>query len=246
MDAQKDVVKWIIRKIGTNLISGKSIMNMSLPVDIFDKRGLLERSAGSFGYAPIFLEQAAKLEDELEQMKWVVTYMLSINTLELRLEKPFNPILGETFQAYIGTTPIQYEQISHHPPISAYYMKNDSFEMYGNLVSYAELGLNSGAGGNAGLINIKFPINQSHFECSLPSCEINGLVFGDRKMRMVGRGFILNRSKRMLTEISFGKDKKGLYDSPIKMGTSDIAGGIFTVTDDFIKKFNKATNRHRW
>ena len=41
MNAQKDVIKWVIRRIGTNLISGKSIMNMSLPVDIFDKRGLL-------------------------------------------------------------------------------------------------------------------------------------------------------------------------------------------------------------
>jgi hypothetical protein len=30
--AQKDVLKYVIRKIGTNLISGKSIMNMSLPV----------------------------------------------------------------------------------------------------------------------------------------------------------------------------------------------------------------------
>jgi hypothetical protein len=32
INAQKDVIKYVIRKIGTNLISGKSIMNMSLPV----------------------------------------------------------------------------------------------------------------------------------------------------------------------------------------------------------------------
>lgn len=36
IDAQKDVIKYVIRQIGTNLISGKSIMNMSLPVEIFD------------------------------------------------------------------------------------------------------------------------------------------------------------------------------------------------------------------
>lgn len=193
MDAQKDVIKWVIRKIGTNIVSGKSVMNMSLPVEIFDKRGLLERSASSFGYAPVFLEQASQTADEMEQMKLVVTFMLSINSLELKLEKPFNPILGETFQGYLGTTPIHYEQISHHPPISAYYMKNNSYELYGNLVSFAELGLNSGTGGNAGVMHIKFPINNSHFECSLPGSEISGLVFGERKMRMVGKGFVLNR-----------------------------------------------------
>jgi hypothetical protein len=96
-------------------------------------------------------------------MKFVITYMLSINILELRSEKPFNPILGETFQGYLGKTPICYEQISHHPPISAYYMKNEDFEMYGNLVSFAELGLNSGVGGNLGIINIKFSKSGAHY-----------------------------------------------------------------------------------
>ena len=118
--------------------------------------------------------------------------------------------------------------------------------MHGNLISYAELGLNSGTGGNSGIIHIKFANTQSHFECSVPACEVSGLVFGDRKMRMVGRGFVLNRERKMMTEINFGKDKKVLYESNIKMGTSDIAGGIYTVTDDFIKKYNKVTIRHRF
>ena len=200
MDAQKDVIKYLIRQIGTNLISGKSIMNMSLPVEIFDGRGLLERSAGSFGYAPIFLTQAGKTADPLEQMKLIVTFILSINILELRSEKPFNPILGETFQGYLGTIPISYEQISHHPPISAYYMNSEEFQMYGNLVSYAEMGLNSAVGGNSGIIHIKFPINNFHYECSLPGCEISGLVFGDRRVRVVQKGFILNRENNMLAE----------------------------------------------
>ena len=43
------------------------------------------------------------------------------------IEKPFNPILGETFQTTLDGIPVYWEQISHHPPISAYYMKNDQF-----------------------------------------------------------------------------------------------------------------------
>lgn len=31
--------------------------------------------------------------------------------------KPFNPILGETFQCKIGNTKMYVEQTSHHPPI---------------------------------------------------------------------------------------------------------------------------------
>jgi len=35
--------------------------------------------------------------------------------------KPFNPILGETWQAHLADgTSIFLEQISHHPPVSAF------------------------------------------------------------------------------------------------------------------------------
>jgi hypothetical protein len=35
------------------------------------------------------------------------------------MEKPFNPILGETFQCRVDGCPVYAEQISHHPPIAA-------------------------------------------------------------------------------------------------------------------------------
>jgi len=37
---QDKVVGFLIKKVGSNLIKGKSIMNISLPVSIFDKRSL--------------------------------------------------------------------------------------------------------------------------------------------------------------------------------------------------------------
>jgi len=35
IDDQKGVLKFILTKIGKNILSGKSILNISLPVDIF-------------------------------------------------------------------------------------------------------------------------------------------------------------------------------------------------------------------
>lgn len=37
---QDKVIGYLIKKIGGNLMKGKSIMNISLPVSIFDKRTL--------------------------------------------------------------------------------------------------------------------------------------------------------------------------------------------------------------
>ncbi len=41
------------------MLSGKSIVNISLPVYIFEDRSNLERYAYAFGFAPEYLEKAA-------------------------------------------------------------------------------------------------------------------------------------------------------------------------------------------
>jgi len=48
-----------------------------------------------------------------------VAFGLSNSVLYISIEKPFNPILGETFQCWINGCPGYGEQISHHPPITA-------------------------------------------------------------------------------------------------------------------------------
>ena len=49
------------------------------------------------------------------------------------MEKPFNPILGETYQGYCNGNLIFAEQISHHPPVAAIYIKGRNFKLHGHL-----------------------------------------------------------------------------------------------------------------
>jgi hypothetical protein len=42
IDKQRAVAGYLIKNIGLNLIKGKSIMNISLPINIFDTRSTLE------------------------------------------------------------------------------------------------------------------------------------------------------------------------------------------------------------
>lgn len=44
-----------------------------------------------------------------------------------RLNKPFNPILGETFEFIGENFRFLSEQVSHHPPISASYAESDDY-----------------------------------------------------------------------------------------------------------------------
>ena len=56
-------------------------------------------------------------------MKYVASFIMGSGVLHTNTRKPFNPILGETFECIIGGIPFYMEQISHHPPISSFYME---------------------------------------------------------------------------------------------------------------------------
>jgi hypothetical protein len=76
------------------------------------------------------------------------------------MQKPFNPILGETYQGLIDGCPIYGEQISHHPPISSVLLKGRGYTLYANLEAKVDMGLNSANGINDGYVNISFDGNE--------------------------------------------------------------------------------------
>jgi hypothetical protein len=39
---QRSIITYLLKKIGANILSGKSIMSISLPIYIFDHRSLIE------------------------------------------------------------------------------------------------------------------------------------------------------------------------------------------------------------
>ena len=125
-------------------------------------------------------------------MKAITGFLLSVSTMELIMQKPFNPILGETLQVYVGGIPLYYEQISHHPPISSYFMKCDEFTLFGNLNAVANVSLNSGSGGNAGMMTVVMR-NGNEFLLSFPLAEISGLIYGTRKYSILGKCFAIQK-----------------------------------------------------
>lgn len=85
MNAQKKVLGYIVKKMGSNLIQGKNILNVSLPVDIFSTESNLERVARTFVYAPLVLEPASKMEDPVAQLKQVIILSLTHSLLYMSM-----------------------------------------------------------------------------------------------------------------------------------------------------------------
>jgi hypothetical protein len=85
---------------------------------------MLDVIAESLGFLPHYLTRAARETDPVEQLKLVTCAFMFISATCPNIEKPFNPILGETYQGQIGEFTVNLEQISHHPPLSAIYMRS--------------------------------------------------------------------------------------------------------------------------
>ncbi len=67
------------------------------------------------------LMNAGNTTDPVERMKYVVTFAISGLCRQVSFHKPFNPILGETYQSkFPNGVEVYCEQISHHPPISSW------------------------------------------------------------------------------------------------------------------------------
>lgn len=80
------------------------------------------------------LDQAAAFEESSLRMLYVAVFTASMYASTTnRVSKPFNPLLGETFE--YARTDGQYrfftEQVSHHPPISATWTESPKWDFFG-------------------------------------------------------------------------------------------------------------------
>jgi hypothetical protein len=66
------------------------------------------------------LDGAVSNPDSLKRLAIVAAYVITnLTCLERNSTKPFNPLLGETFELVTDKYRFLAEQVSHHPPITA-------------------------------------------------------------------------------------------------------------------------------
>lgn len=72
-----------------------------------------------------YLKLAGEAKEPVEQMKYVMCFILSGLHMAGKQKKPFNPILGETLEGiWPDGSKIMIEHISHHPPISCFIVEH--------------------------------------------------------------------------------------------------------------------------
>ena len=108
---------------------GKDLTKLPVPVNFNEPLSMLQRLCEDMEYTEL-LERAYDEKDPLKRIQFVAAFAMSnYSSTDGRTTKPFNPLLGETFEYVNSVYGYRYisEQVSHHPPISACYCESKRF-----------------------------------------------------------------------------------------------------------------------
>lgn len=112
---------------------GKDITRVALPAYMNEPISMLQRFAASFEYKSC-LDKGTNAEDRWLRMAYCGAFtLIQYADTVGRFKKPFNPLLGETFELEHDGMRVIGEQVSHHPPISVIFAKTKDYEVLGKL-----------------------------------------------------------------------------------------------------------------
>jgi hypothetical protein len=240
--AQRKILGYIVQQFTKNLMSGKSVHHLTLPISIFGKEDSLQRVANSAIYAPICLEKAGEQEDPVERMKMTIAFFVASLHTVVSQEKPFYPAFGETYQGVIGGIPICCEQISHEPPASAFYMKGEKFVFSGVYIFDVSMGANNIEGPQVNRVCVVYP-DGTRIYCEWPAICISGTIWGKRTVNYLRKMKFYDGKNNFYSELTMNADDKGffvgLFTPTNNTELDKIRGKIWKCPPEFIKKLVK-------
>jgi len=206
---------------------GSDVTSMvTLPVLIFEPMSMLQKMAELMEYSYL-LDLADECEDPHMRLVYATTWFISVYYGLQRTWKPFNPILGETYEMvnHGGITFIA-EQVSHHPPMSAGHAENEHFiyditskvktKFLGNSVDIYPMGRSRVTLKRDGVVLDLVP----------PPTKVNNLI--------LGRTWVDSPGEMILTNLTTG-DKVVLYFQPcgwLGAGRYEVGGYVYNAAEE--------------
>uniref|UniRef100_A0A131Z0W0 Oxysterol-binding protein n=1 Tax=Rhipicephalus appendiculatus TaxID=34631 RepID=A0A131Z0W0_RHIAP len=131
MFSKNDFSLWSILK----QCIGKELSKITMPVVFNEPLSFLQRISENMEYSHL-LVQADEATDPIDRIELVTAFAVSALSSNLeRLSKPFNPLLGETYELVRDDVGFRMvcEQVSHHPPVSAFHAESSHFKVHGSV-----------------------------------------------------------------------------------------------------------------
>lgn len=183
---------------------GSDVMSVfSLPTFLMEPVSTLQKMAEIMQYQRL-LDEANEEEDPEVRLAKVTAFAVAVYSTMERAKKPFNPILGETFELKMddGSTYLA-EQVSHHPPIGAGHVKTKNFtyditsavttKFMGNWVDVFPVGRT----------RITLHKTGEVFNIVPPNSRVNNLIIGRIWIDTFGPMKVMNLTSGAIAELDF-------------------------------------------
>eukprot|EP01132_Coremiostelium_polycephalum_P001540 gene1540-1937_t len=204
-------MKGALQSLMKQMVSSKQpIYRMSLPICFSEPRSLLERFTDMGNFLDIFL-QVSTIESEEQRFLEILKFYLS-SWLQHKKDarNPFNPIIGEIHTCKWdhkdgSTTEYIAEQISHHPPSSAFcfYNKSKGVLLHSYLVPTSKFWGNSFESCMDGKLIFEVPKFEEEYIVDFPKFTVKGIVVGSLQTEVTGSTNLSCKKSGYFAEIEF-------------------------------------------
>ncbi|XP_062121908.1 oxysterol-binding protein-related protein 8 isoform X8 [Drosophila sulfurigaster albostrigata] len=232
-DENKSLIWCIVKQVRP----GMDLSKVVLPTFILEPRSFLDKLSDTYYHADL-LSKAVRDDDAFNRMKLIVQWYLSgFYKKPKGLKKPYNPILGETFRCYWehpngSRTFYIAEQVSHHPPVSAFYVTNreDGFSITCSILAKSKFYGNSTSAVLEGTATMTLLPRNEMYTASTPYAHCKGILMGTLSMELGGKINIECENTGYKTELEFklkpflgGSEATNVVVGKIKFGKETLA-----------------------
>lgn len=232
-EEHKSLIWYLVKQVRP----GMDLSKVVLPTFILEPRSFLDKLSDSYYHVDI-LSQAVLEDDAFTRMKQVVKWYLSgLYKKPKGLKKPYNPILGETFRCYWfhpngSKTFYISEQVSHHPPVSAFYVTNrqDGFAISASILARSKFYGNSTSAILDGTAVLTLLPRGEDYKLTVPYAHCKGILMGTLTMELGGKVSIDCEKTGYFTEIEFklkpflgGSEQTNCISGRLKLGKETLA-----------------------
>ncbi|XP_039999895.1 oxysterol-binding protein-related protein 1-like isoform X2 [Xiphias gladius] len=192
MFSRNDVSIWSILK----KCIGMELSKIAMPVIFNEPLSFLQRLTEYMEHTYL-IHQANATTDSVERMKCVAAFAVSAVASQWeRTGKPFNPLLGETFELIRDDLGFRWvsEQVSHHPPVSAFHAEGlkEDFVFHGSIYPKLKFWGKSIEAEPKGIITLELPKYNEAYTWTNPTCCVHNIIVGQLWIEQYGNVEVIN------------------------------------------------------
>uniref|UniRef100_A0A3B3Z7F4 Oxysterol-binding protein n=1 Tax=Periophthalmus magnuspinnatus TaxID=409849 RepID=A0A3B3Z7F4_9GOBI len=194
MYARNTISVWSILK----KCIGLELSKITMPIAFNEPLSFLQRITEYMEHTYL-INRASSLPDSIERMQAVAAFAVSAVASQWdRTGKPFNPLLGETYELVREEQGYRLisEQVSHHPPISAFHAESltGDFVFHGSIYPKLKFWGKSVEAEPKGTITLELLRHNEAYTWSNPYCCVHNIILGKLWIEQYGTVEIVNHS----------------------------------------------------